>query len=1658
MFTIEGYSYSTDAILRVRKGLPLDLDVLDYQPLTLRQYILMRKSLALAARLYKAAGAPEGITAAHEAKAASKLAAGQRWITVHPNGNQEKGVPVLIQDDGGGTAHVIAGADGRLNMLKLNKVKSPEEYKALARERRAEERRKREEESKARAIQQAGLTEQERTKMREDEKARRDLARAAEKEKQEKIDTAKQDFLKSVAGMLGWEDRSDEIYENWQAGREGAVETLQRAIEAEDKDAIKAAKKDLAIIDKGYKQAMKSYEGNMMAAAKGLVRDIQKEAIEDAVVRAELEGRLGGKTGAEEAIRREKKGAGGKGFRTEYGESAEEAGLTAEALKEEKEELYQANIERLAEEVSPELAVMIDKGLKTRRAINEVKRELYEREELANRVSDLDQKAEVIGKWLALKQAAGEEKKEGAEPVQQTLDGEKEEQADDDLDYGEGLALEGSASSLFLQSLDDEAKRLETERQAAVNASLLEAIKANPNDATKWIANGHFEGFNRASLSVLKDEGIARDVTDVLGLRASAQLLARAMRASMSREDYADAAEAIQRFHADSSEQAAQQATDTASELFKKVEAVEADIARLTATTPDDLSMLKELNETRIGYLDEANRVLGQTLGSLEAMAMLGSVMKQGAPSTVDANLGAISSEDAVVRLRALGLDKDDYSIETINGDRVATIRESGLDKLASAADPEELAVQRDVDDIKRGVYDEEGWLPAGLVARPVESYEDPGVDPDVPEGEIDNQSIADDAEGMQSAQEAAHRALGDMPEGKFAFKSADDLSLQEQTDLRRYWESSVYKGSMAERFSVRQYQGEKGVTKAGAWQSYLASHGGMEDAAYEAIKADLVANHSEEDMFGMADPPAITKVNPANIESYRGRVEGASALFDSIDDLERSIADGTLTVDPERAQAELSRMKADLPGKLEELRKAQLRDHYHAWMSGHSAEEYAAGESGERFESSPWAEYVRMHGDTKRAQAAVLDTLRGRFVEKFATHYGRVTKKPLGTRREKIAESKGHLLGMLGKEERDSVIDKVQAELASAGASVANRQGGQFASGAWRDKALELIEKRRADAASQGSFFGEEELKQDDGTERTSIGKRAEAQLASMLGELGQSQLRGQKYRVNTMQADGVRQRAIKMFARTKRMNLTFGTGKGKTIISIGAFTDLHAQGKAKRAIFAVPSVVQSQFGNEVNVFCKPGAYKVASDPSLDREGRIAAMKDPSNHMVVLTHQSLRDDLVYLMSKRMDKSEEEGKAAFNAMSAPERAAYLGETLKEHGIDFSMLTVDEAHYATNRNGKEDSTLSNVLDALNRHTEYFMAQTATPVKNDVSEAFDMLNRVAPDRFPDRGEFMKRYGVDSDFARENLQRIIGRYNYASPTDTGVKANHTKETVTLSAAQQAAYDQVNAAFRRASRAKKAGGVDVEAVKMLSPNSFKDRPEADHEAIARQIQTGLGTMKEEALNRVVNQFDPADNAKVSRLVELIESKRYAADNPKTASKAGDRAPGVVFAHNLASVDALKNALAAKGLRVGVIQGTMSGADKEKVKVGYNPPNPAERQYDVLVMSDAGATGLNLQNSKYLINYDLTQTAWVKTQREGRINRMGQAHGEIDYHDLVSDTDHEATKWERIERKARLGSIFEDDPGAMDDTGLAAYVAAVRQERYNNGEEGAAA
>jgi hypothetical protein len=1694
--TIERYSYTQKALKEYSEKGYLELAYESSIDLKFREYILMRKSLVMYGRLEKAsvgmsfppskpkAKTEEGhadkkpeskqntspdIKPEAKAKAASSLPAGVRWITIHPHGDKDsKGVPVMIKEGANGTAHIVGGAGGRLNMLKLNNIKSKEQYAEEAKKRRDAEKAQRDAEKRERQKRMADLTPEERKAVVASEKEKKNEAKENEEMKKEAIGQSKKEFVSAMAEMLGWEDKRDSMKEEYMKRRNPLAEKLKAAIDSGKKDEIKEIEKQIKVLDKAHESAVKSYESNLLQAAKSAVVDIQREAIKDETFRAALEERIGDKTKAEELIRTENAG-NSLGFTTDYKGSAEKKGeLTEEDLNTEKEEQWQKTLERVSKEASPQMAVMLERGLETRKAISEVKKEIFEKEDVKARITDIDQKAEAVKKYLAMqktiKNLSGDEEKKPAKEVQITLDGDTEETGDagdvSKLSYGDGLVLaddiDASDFAADLQKLED---KIVSDRQARANSSLLEKIKENPGGVEKWIANGHYNGFNQLSLAALKTDCLPRDVSDILGLRGSAQVLSEIFKKSMSDEDYKDATEAILRYHEATNEDAVNTSLREADELLGKASDLYKEIENIKATNPDDLHALNEANESRLRYLDEANRILGQTLGKLEASSALAMTMQDDRPvQKIESNLGGISSEEAIVRARALGLQKGDYQIDSVNGERILTVNRKGIDRIALGVDPEEIAVERDVDSIKAGAFDEQGWLPAGVVSRTVESFQDPGPDASLPEGDVDNQSIGDDPESFKGAQEAIHRTLGETPEGVMAFKKSEELSPQEQTDLRRYWEKNIYKGSTAESQSTREYQGEKAKTKAGEWKSFMAKNGDDESVAMEAIKKDLIDNRSSEDMFGMKEVHPLASADPSKPETCRGRVDGASALFDEIEGLEKDIEAGRITESEDKARREVEKLKAALPEKVGELYREQMKDHYLKFMSGVSEAEFEAGANADRHEGSPWGEYVRMHGSPEKAQAAILDTIKGDFLNRFSSNYGKITKKPLSTKKEKIAGHQEHILGMLGKEERDSLMNKVNAELASAGATVANRSGGKFASGSWKDKAFDLIQQRRRDDAAQGSFFGDEELKQEDGSERVSIGKRAEEQIASMIPDLSQNLRRGETFSVFAgMSMSGKhaqQQRAVKMFERTKRMNLTFGTGKGKSITSIGAFTNLHSKGLAKRAVFAVPSVVQKQFGGEVNRYLEPGKYKSVADPSLDREGRIAAMKDPSNHMVVFTHQSLRDDLVHLMSKKMGVSEEEAKNAFNDMPEHKRKEFLGETLKENGIDFGMMTVDESHYTTNRKGKEDSTTANVLDALNQNSEYFMNQSATPVKNDVSEAFDFLRKVAPDRFTDRNEFIKKYGVDSEHSREALQRLINRYNYASPTETGVKRNENKEVVQLSGPQKEAYDAATDAFRRASRAEKAGKVDIDAMKTLSPRSFEGKPEVEHEEIAKRLQGFAGAIKEEAYNRIVNSFDPESNAKIGKLMELVESKRYSADNPKTAAKKGDRAPGVVFAHNIASVESVKKAMESKGLRVGVIHGAMSGDEKDKVKTGFNPANPKDRQYDVIVLSDAGATGLNLQNAKYLVNYDLTQTSWVKEQREGRIDRNGQAHDEIDYHDLVTDTEHERKKWDRIQRKAKLGEIFQQDPGSLDDTGLAPFLAQVRQERYNHGDE----
>ncbi len=415
--------------------------------------------------------------------------------------------------------------------------------------------------------------------------------------------------------------------------------------------------------------------------------------------------------------------------------------------------------------------------------------------------------------------------------------------------------------------------------------------------------------------------------------------------------------------------------------------------------------------------------------------------------------------------------------------------------------------------------------------------------------------------------------------------------------------------------------------------------------------------------------------------------------------------------------------------------------------------------------------------------------------------------------------------------------------------------------------------------------------------------------------------------------------------------------------------------------------------------------------------------MRDSSGHdFVVLTHQGFRDDVLHLAARHDGTTPEAVADRIEAMAPPERADFLRDTLAREGIGFDYLAVDEGHNLLNRKGKEDSRLANVVDAVSRHTGTYVNMTADPVKNDVSEAFDTLAKMDPDRYRDRAAFLRRYGPDTEGAREGLRRELARHYYTSSISPGVAAHKKEVRVDLHPEDRARVESIQRAAGRARLARMEGRVDVAALRDLSPQSFEGVEPERHEEVARGLADAVGVLRDSALRRAISGRGKVDV--VSRL-------------------AGERrgTPGVVFCHHLDQVDRMAERLRAEGHKVLTLTGKHGAKEKAATIDAFR------REGGVLLASDAGAVGANLQTGKWLAQFDTPMTATVHAQRNGRIHRIGQTQ-DVELLDLVADHPEERRARDRLARKYGLREIVTSPLDGLDDTGLAGTLARVRAGR----------
>lgn len=1498
-------------------------------------------------------GAARALLAPPVLKDASAIPEGARWITVHPNGDGSKGVPVLVQEErkGSGVWRVVSGAGGSLNYLKIRGVKSEAEYRKDAADRRA-----------ARAEERKAVISSEKESGKNADRV------AARKALQAQVRAAEQEFVQAVAKAQGW---GDDVLDPKTPGS----------------FTPDAAKKHAA-----------DHHRLLLRRAKEAVNLQRQALLHDADMRAaafESGIPLGGATDAQVSVADLKpaRPVVASGVGADFKARAEAAGLTSEQLAQEVAAIKGAMAAQDGSTPAPSAEGVGDVPTRAEKAAAiaaEVASLAPPVPDLAVKVAGARQALDVLQahKRLALLRS----KARAARAELEVPDAEPK-------------------AYVLAVSAAEEQKGVEDELRTLGVRSFLGAVeKADAGALEPHVADGAFAAINGAALNLAGTGALDRSAVDVLGAAAASQVLARRLRLELTPEEFQAAADAAESWHKANSD--------------AKAKTVLAQVAELQAVAaeplpevvgPEELLMAGEAHQRRAQALSDANKALGQALGEFEAGAALVASLRGPLRQSVQVSLGGTGLDMAVKQVRALGLVPGDYDLAREGGTVFLTVKASGMDKLAASVDRDTLrTVARNVA-IARGDFDEDGWMPQGFARRPdlaldlkagvAESFAQPfkpgadleaalrsyigarAADGHAPAEILSDVQSAPFFEAVGAARAAEYRAALDA----VAPNKVGGKALQRAEELAPLFEG--YADAHVESL---------GGDRLPLHRQKLAADEVAQEAVHRALAKhpEGVAAYKPVGELSKADARGLRKWFAANVAKES---PGGAALRESHEQL--------LASEPTKHETDLFGEQSVTP-------------EWHAWESARaaSAEKVKAAGFG-------WSDYVTAMGGPERALAAVQDQVRSHVAQAFAEAHNRLRPgKPLALGRTVIRDNLRHLSAV--DPEARAEAEQRRAALIDA---LRERSAGKYAAGSVAGKLDAAAAQQAAfEQAQMGFFSAEPENKEQPprplgADERHTLGHAAEQTLGSLVQAVGPMFKPGQPVKLFHASMSGpsgaVRQRAIKHVMANRRSVLGLGVGTGKTAIGLGAFAQLHGEGKVKRGVFVVPSIVQGQFGAEALRFLEPGRFKWHCEPGASHEERLAAYRDPDTHFHVVTHQGFRDDVLRMAAAQEKSSPEAIASKLAGLTASARQAYVRSVLDVEGINFDYVMADEGHGLLDREGKEDSRLSNVVQAVTDGVPYYVHASGDPVKNDVSEAHSLLSKMDPHRYADRGAFMRKYGGDSQAAKEGLRRELARHVYSAALTPDVKVKRTERRVALSKAQQVEMDSFERWATRVKLAKAEGRTDEQAARAIAPHLFEAAPPELHGELVQQVHDSLPLVRESRVRDIIDNHPESSKA----------------DEVLSQAKARKGTPGVVFARSLRAVASLKSRLEAAGHRVVTITGADSSEQKAAKIRAFNPDS-GPREADIVLCSDAGAVGANLQSGSWLLQYDTPDTAMTHAQRNGRIHRTGQRN-DVELIDVVADHPAEDRARQRLTTKYGLRDLVTSPLETLDDTGLAHFM-----------------
>ena len=324
------------------------------------------------------------------------------------------------------------------------------------------------------------------------------------------------------------------------------------------------------------------------------------------------------------------------------------------------------------------------------------------------------------------------------------------------------------------------------------------------------------------------------------------------------------------------------------------------------------------------------------------------------------------------------------------------------------------------------------------------------------------------------------------------------------------------------------------------------------------------------------------------------------------------------------------------------------------------------------------------------------------------------------------------------------------------------------------------------------------------------------------------------------------------------------------------------------------------------------------------------------------------------------------------------------EALKN--VFWDLVVVDEAHSM-----KNSQTLKHKLvrDLPKRN---LLLLSATPMQNNLSELYNMIDLLRPGYLGTLQEFEEKYANDKNsrslnpMFREELQNILSKIvirttrkecsEYIKFTD---RIPHTK-VLTPTENEAELYEKITDVIRDAyNSSKNSNFLALMTYQRLATSSTESSKRA---LFKMKMNDVIDDEKYDELMSLANTITLD-----SKLVDLLEVVKKA--NSKF----------LIFCNFYVTQDYLKKIFEENGFSVTLYNGKMSPDEKFESKKLF------ENEVQIMISTGAGGEGQNLQFCHNIVNYDLEWNPMRIEQKIGRVHRIGQTNNVQIYNYALKDT-----------------------------------------------------